>query len=194
MKNDSVRRGSHPGIIARVDGGQPSTGSTDVSLLWPRSKPASTLSLLVQISVTNNRDNMFTAESSRETEHSQLINRSSTVLPRQYVQYAFMQSQNFQARTSGCLCGRWVLQRGFVTWVDGLTHFVRTTTSCTRLQKTWALQSTKSLEIEQTLKLWFLSRKNLFCEEGNNIHINERYTQALASSSQKSDYPSCQKC
>ena len=102
MKNDSVRRGSHPGIIARVDGGQPSTGSTDVSLLWPRSKPASTLSLLVQISVTNNRDNMFTAESSRETEHSQLINRSSTVLPRQYVQYAFMQSQNFQARTLGC--------------------------------------------------------------------------------------------
>ena len=25
MKNDSVRRGSHPGIIGRVDGGQPST-------------------------------------------------------------------------------------------------------------------------------------------------------------------------
>ena len=24
MKNDSVRRGSHPGIIGRVDGGQPS--------------------------------------------------------------------------------------------------------------------------------------------------------------------------
>ena len=122
---------------------QPSTGSTtDVTLLWPRSQPASTLSLLlghlVHISVINNRDNMFTAESSRETEHSQLINRSSTVLPRQYVQYAFMQSQNFQGRTSGCLCGRWVLQRGFVTWVDGLTHFVRTTTSCTRLQKTWA--------------------------------------------------------
>ena len=82
MKNDSVRRGSHPGI----DGGQPSTSSTDVTLLWPRSEPASTLSLLghlVQISVTNNRDNIY--NTSRETEHSQLINPSSTVLPRQYV-------------------------------------------------------------------------------------------------------------
>ena len=86
MKNDSVRRGSHPGIIGRVDGGQPSTGSTDVTLLWPRSEPASTLSLLghlVHISVTNNRDNI--CKTSRETEHSQLINPSSTVLPRQYV-------------------------------------------------------------------------------------------------------------
>ena len=82
MKNDSVRRGSHPGIIGRVAGGQPSTGTTDVTLLWPRSEPASTLSLLghlVQISVTNNRDNIY--NTNRETEHSQLINRSSTVLP-----------------------------------------------------------------------------------------------------------------
>ena len=74
MKNDSVRRGSHPGI----DGGQPSTGTTtDVTLLWPRSEPASTLSLLghlVQI-----WDNI--CKTSRETEHSQLINTSSTVLP-----------------------------------------------------------------------------------------------------------------
>ena len=105
MKNDSVRGGSHPGIIGREDGGRPSTGTTtDVTLLWPRSEPASTLSLLghlVQISVTNNRDNIY--NTSRETEHSQLINPSSTVLPRQYVQYAFMQSQNFQARTLGCL-------------------------------------------------------------------------------------------
>ena len=31
-------------------------------------------------------------------------------------------------------------------------------------------------------------------EKGNSIHINVRYTQALASGSRKSDYPSCQKC
>ena len=70
-KNDSVRRGSHPGIIGRVDGGQPSTGSTtDVTLLWPRSQPASTLSLLlghlVHISVINNRDNVYSREQQRD--------------------------------------------------------------------------------------------------------------------------------
>ena len=70
MKNDSVRRGSHPGIIGRVDGGQPSTtGSTDVTLLWLRSQPASTLSLLgylVHISVTNNWDNVYNTSRERQ--------------------------------------------------------------------------------------------------------------------------------
>ena len=137
MKNDSVRRGSHPGIIGRVDGGQPSTGTTDVTLLWPRSEPASTLSLLghlVQISVTNNRDNI--CKTSRETEHSQLINRSSTVLPRQYVQCSMLlcspkitKPELWDVTFACCcpkiskalllfvkfLCGRWVLQKVFVS-------------------------------------------------------------------------------
>ena len=106
MKNGFVRRGSHPGTIGR----EGRRWTAEHHRLHGCNASLAEISTCFHFVATwlpcphlgHQQLGQCLQYEQRETEHSQLITRSCTVIPRQYVQYALMQSQNFQARTLGC--------------------------------------------------------------------------------------------